>query len=64
MCREAWVHFLGVGKHRIGRTRHCFQGRDLRSISGHGGNPSQIYDDDEYGNLFPLNSLGVKVYNK
>lgn len=57
VCREAWVHFLGVGKHRIGRTRHCFQGRDLRSISGHGGNLSQIFGDDKMQILrfFPLN---------
>ena len=30
MCRRAFARLLGVGEHRLGRTRHCFQGRDER----------------------------------
>ena len=36
VCRESWAHLLGVGKSRLGRCRHSFQGRDKRSIGGCG----------------------------
>lgn len=37
VCREAFAHLLGVGKHRLTRCRKSFQGRDMRSIGGRGG---------------------------
>lgn len=37
VCRDAWAHMLGVGKHRLSRCRKTFQGRDGRSLTGPGG---------------------------
>ena len=37
VCKESWAHLLGVGKNRLRRCRHTFQGKDLRSVSGRGG---------------------------
>lgn len=34
VCREAWVHMMGIGKQRLLRCRHTFQGRDARSLPG------------------------------
>ncbi|CAK9042286.1 Uncharacterized protein SCF082_LOCUS24342 [Durusdinium trenchii] len=36
MCQHAWANALGVGRHRLGRCRHTFQGRDGRSMTGSG----------------------------
>ena len=38
LCKDAWATFLGVGKHRLNRCKKRFHGKDLRSISGPGGN--------------------------
>lgn len=42
MCKDAWAHCLGVGKHRLGRCRNTFQGRDGRSLTGPGGYYSDL----------------------
>ena len=36
VCRESWAYLLGIGKNRLARCRHVFQGKDLRSVSGQG----------------------------
>ena len=36
VCRAAFARYLGVGKHRLGRCRHAFQGRDARTFGGVG----------------------------
>ena len=42
VCKESWAHLLGVGKNRLRRCRHSFQGKDLRSVSGRGGYSSKL----------------------
>lgn len=42
VCRDSWAFMLGVGKHRLSRCRHTFQGRDGRSLTCRGGNLSDL----------------------
>lgn len=42
VCRDAWAHMVGIGKHRLSRCRHTWQGKDGRSMTGPGGNLSLV----------------------
>ena len=37
VCRDAWIHFLGVGKERVLRCKRTFHGVDKRTLSVPGG---------------------------
>lgn len=37
VCKAAWLHLMGIGKHRIARCKNVFKGTDLRTLTGHGG---------------------------
>lgn len=37
VCKDAWAHLLGVGKHRLMRCKNTFRGKDMRSITCKGG---------------------------
>ena len=45
LCKDAWAQCMGVGKHRLGRCRHTFQGRDGRTLGGCGGHSDPFRDD-------------------
>ena len=37
VCKAAWLHLMGIGKHRIARCKNVFKGVDLRTLTGPGG---------------------------
>ena len=42
VCREAFAYLVGIGKHRLTRCRHSFQGTDMRTLGGQGGFSDEI----------------------
>ena len=59
VCREAFAYLVGIGKHRLTRCRHSFQGTDMRTVAGQGG----FFDETTYGNFSNWFMVSICFYS-